>query len=103
VPGLVLRVVRGAGRGRDIAVADELVIGREAQGDGRLDGEPALSRRHARVVRGADGGLTVEDLGSLNGTHVNGNKIGGATRGRGRHRHRRCAGRPGAQGPAAVA
>lgn len=80
MPGLVLRVVRGAGRGRDIAVADELVIGREAQGDGRLDGEPALSRRHARVVRGADGGLTVEDLGSLNGTHVNGSRIAGATR-----------------------
>ena len=77
--GLALRVVRGAGRGRDIAVAGELVIGREASGDGRLDGEPALSRRHARLVRGAGGGLTVEDLGSLNGTHVNGRRITAAT------------------------
>lgn len=77
--GLVLRVVRGAGRGRDIDVAGELVIGREASGDGRLDGEPALSRRHARVVRAADGGLTIEDLGSLNGTHVNGRRIDRAT------------------------
>ena len=51
MPGLVLRVVRGAGSGRDIDVAGELVIGREASGDGRLDGEPALSRRHARVTR----------------------------------------------------
>jgi S1-C subfamily serine protease len=79
VSGLVLRVVRGAGRGRDIAVAGELVIGREAAGDGRLDGEPALSRRHARIVRAADGSLTIEDLGSLNGTHVNGRRITAAT------------------------
>lgn len=77
--GLVLRVVRGAGRGREIAVAGELVIGREAGGDGRLDGEPALSRRHARLVRAAGGGLTIEDLGSLNGTHVNGRRITAAT------------------------
>lgn len=77
--GLVLRVVRGAGQGRDIAVAGELVIGREATGDGRLDGEPALSRRHARIVRGASGGLTIEDLGSLNGTLVNGARIAAAT------------------------
>ena len=77
--GLVLRVVRGAGRGREIAVAGELVIGREASGDGRLDGEPALSRRHARLVRAADGSLAIEDLGSLNGTHVNGRRITSAT------------------------
>ena len=57
----------------------ELVIGREAAGDGRLDGEPALSRRHARVTRGADGALTIEDLGSLNGTRVNGTPIAKAT------------------------
>lgn len=77
--GLVLRVVRGAGRGREIAVAGELVIGREASGDGRLDGEPALSRRHARLLRAADGSLTIEDLGSLNGTHVNGRRITAST------------------------
>ncbi len=77
--GLVLRVVRGAGRGRELAVAGELVVGREAGGDGRLDGEPALSRRHARIVRAADGSLTIEDLGSLNGTHVNGRRITAAT------------------------
>ena len=80
MPDPVLRVVRGAGRGRDIDVAGgELVIGREASGDGRLDGEPALSRRHARVTRAADGSLTIEDLGSLNGTHVNGRRIDAPT------------------------
>jgi S1-C subfamily serine protease len=79
VSGLVLRVVRGAGQGRDIAPGDELVIGREADGDGRLDGEPALSRRHARITRNARGELTIEDLGSLNGTRVNGEAISAAT------------------------
>jgi len=79
VSGLVLRVVRGAGQGRDIALGDELVIGREADGDGRLDGEPALSRRHARITRDARGALTIEDLGSLNGTLVNGAPITAAT------------------------
>jgi S1-C subfamily serine protease len=79
MPDPVLRVVRGAGAGREIALAGELVIGREAAGDGRLDGEPALSRRHARITRGADGALTIEDLGSLNGTRVNGTPITAAT------------------------
>ena len=78
MPELLLRVVRGAGLRRDIRVSEELVIGREAEGDGRLDGEPALSRRHARVFRRADGTLAIEDLGSLNGTHVNGERIGSA-------------------------
>jgi S1-C subfamily serine protease len=79
VSGLVLRVVRGAGEGREIVLGDQFVIGREAAGEGRLDGEPALSRRHARIIRGAAGGLTIEDLGSLNGTRVNGERIATAT------------------------
>ena len=79
MPAPVLRVVRGAGAGREIALQDELVIGREAAGDGRLDGEPALSRRHARITRSADGALKIEDLGSLNGTRVNGERISAAT------------------------
>jgi S1-C subfamily serine protease len=79
MPHSVLRVISGAGAGREIALQDELVIGREAVGDGRLDGEPALSRRHARISRGADGALTIEDLGSLNGTSVNGKRIAAAT------------------------
>ncbi len=72
---LLLRVVRGVSEGRAINVSGELVIGREADGDGRLDGEPGLSRRHARITRNAAGALTVEDLGSLNGTKVNGQRI----------------------------
>jgi len=46
-------------------------IGREGDvliSDGRV------SRRHAQIVMG-DGGLTLEDLGSTNGTVLNGNKL----------------------------
>ena len=38
--------------------------------------DPDVSRRHA-VVRGVDGGLAVEDLGSKNGTFVNDSRISG--------------------------
>lgn len=52
-----------------------LVIGRE-EGDVVLDWDNAASRVHARVVHEAEG-WTVEDLGSTNGTYVNGHRISG--------------------------
>ena len=73
---LILRAVEPPGLGREIRVTGELVIGRDAAGDGCLNGEPALSRRHARIVGGTGGALSVEDLGSLNGTFVNDERIG---------------------------
>ena len=69
-------VVAGLATGSRIVVAGELMIGRAADGDGRLGGDPELSRRHARIVR--DGAaLVIEDLGSSNGTHVNGARLAG--------------------------
>jgi len=47
-------------------------IGRESTCDLVLDDE-GLSRVHARVT--TDGGLALEDLGSTNGTYVNGARI----------------------------
>jgi hypothetical protein len=38
-------------------------------------GDPALSRRHAVLRRRADGAYAIEDLGSTNGTEVNGHQI----------------------------
>jgi pSer/pThr/pTyr-binding forkhead associated (FHA) protein len=63
--------------GRRIEVARELVIGRENV-DLVLD-DAELSRRHV-AVRPTDGGLEVEDLGSRNGTRVDGTRIDGPTR-----------------------
>lgn len=71
-----LLVTEGEDRGALLSVGTELVLGRLAPGDeGRLGGDPELSRRHARLSHGADRKLTIEDLGSANGTFVNGNRI----------------------------
>lgn len=67
-----LRVVSGPAAGRTVEVEEEVVIGRE---DTDLDiDDLELSRRHA-VVRRFANRLQVEDLGSTNGTFVDGNRI----------------------------
>ena len=74
--GEQLRVSEGNARDTRLAVDGELLIGRAAtEDDGRLGDDPELSRRHARLARGASGELTIEDLGSSNGTFVNGERI----------------------------
>ena len=75
----VLVVTAGNALGRRLTLTDELVIGRGVGGEGRLGDDRELSRRHARVARDARGHVTIEDLGSANGTFVNGERI------RGRH------------------
>jgi DNA-binding response OmpR family regulator len=55
---------------------DEYVIGREAPADLVIP-LPRVSRRHARIGRDARG-YTICDLGSRNGTFVNGEPIGDA-------------------------
>jgi DNA-binding winged helix-turn-helix (wHTH) protein len=64
---------------REYALADgEHIIGREPGLAIRLD-SPKVSRRHARVVV-RDGQVTLEDLGSKNGTYVRGARIDGSVR-----------------------
>jgi pSer/pThr/pTyr-binding forkhead associated (FHA) protein/tRNA A-37 threonylcarbamoyl transferase component Bud32 len=72
-----LLVTIGADTGRLLPVGDEFMIGRAASGEGRLGDDPELSRRHARVARDAGGRLTIEDLGSANGTFVNDTRVEG--------------------------
>jgi hypothetical protein len=71
-----LRVKSGPLAGQIIDVEDEVVIGREDT-DLTIDDQD-MSRRHA-VVRPSEGRLQVEDLGSTNGTFVDGTKIEGPT------------------------
>ena len=68
---LKLQAVEGNAAGADIAVEEELIIGRTASVEGRLGDDPEISRQHARVSR-SDDGYVIEDLGSMNGTRVNG-------------------------------
>jgi pSer/pThr/pTyr-binding forkhead associated (FHA) protein len=67
-----LRVVSGPAAGQTVDVEEEVVIGREDT-DLEID-DVELSRRHA-VVRRFANRLQVEDLGSTNGTFVDGNRI----------------------------
>jgi predicted component of type VI protein secretion system len=69
-----LKVTSGPRTGHTVELERDVVIGREGA-DLVLD-DDELSRRHA-VVRVVEQGIEIEDLGSLNGTFVNGQRIEG--------------------------
>lgn len=73
VPRFVLRGVSGAAFGKTYPVPGAVVIGRQADCDISVPSEE-ISRRHAQVKPTADG-LMVEDLGSANGTFINGKRV----------------------------
>lgn len=74
-----LTVISGPAEGTEIEVGSTpFTFGREAKGEGALGDDAEISRAHARVrERGSE--LVVEDLGSTNGTFVNGDRIAGTT------------------------
>jgi len=69
---VTLRITAGPAHDQSVECDRELVIGRE-DADVVID-DPEMSRRHA-VVRPVDGGVEIEDLGSLNGTSVDGKRL----------------------------
>ena len=69
-----LVIHEGAGAGSEHPVDGELILGREPASADLVIEDPGVSRRHARVRTG-NGTVTVEDLGSSNGTFVNGERI----------------------------
>ena len=72
-PKVVLRGVSGSYFGKIVPVRGRLVIGRGSECDLILD-EPEMSRRHA-VIENSDDGIFLRDLGSSNGTYVNGVQV----------------------------
>jgi pSer/pThr/pTyr-binding forkhead associated (FHA) protein len=72
-----LEVVAGRAIGMWILFDDDLLIGRHAEGAGRLADDEEISRSHARVSLDRTGFCAIEDLGSTNGTYVNGLRITG--------------------------
>ena len=73
LPRFVLRGVSGAAFGKVYPVMTQQVIGRQADCDIVVPSEE-ISRRHAQV-RPTPDGLHIEDLGSSNGTFINGKRL----------------------------
>lgn len=65
-----LAVIRGQTDQREFLLGDETVLGRSPDCEVTIPG-PFSSRQHARITH-ADGSYYIEDLGSANGTVVNG-------------------------------
>jgi len=78
-PGMALLVVRrGPNAGARFLLDHDLTTsGRHPDSDIFLD-DVTVSRRHAEFHRGS-GGFTVRDVGSLNGTYVNRERVESAT------------------------
>lgn len=79
-----LSVAAGGGWRSGLAREGRIALARPAVQLGRLEGsdvvllDPLVSRHHA-VIRWTPGGYEIEDLGSANGTHVQGRRITGRT------------------------
>lgn len=78
--GIILVVEDEAGTRSVVKFADDaIVVGRAAEGVTFRLTDRDVSRRHARFLR-QNGSVFVEDLGSLTGTRVNGERISGRRR-----------------------
>lgn len=60
-------------QGTEIDVQDVTVLGRSSEADVNLD-DPYASEFHMRLVA-QDNGMVLHDLGSTNGTYVNGRRV----------------------------
>lgn len=70
-------ISRGPGEGDGFVLGDMTIIGRSLEANVRVD-DLTVSRKHAQITRGADG-YALRDLGSGNGTLLNGQRIEAAT------------------------
>ena len=66
-----LITIAGSQAGRKFKIGDLAIIGRAADAAVSLE-DPEVSRSHARISKGELGAYLLEDLGSKNGTQVNG-------------------------------
>jgi pSer/pThr/pTyr-binding forkhead associated (FHA) protein len=74
VPTLVIRTGGGREGEQFPILRDRVSVGRAQTSDVFLD-DVTVSREHALIERRSDGGMYVRDLGSLNGTYVNRERV----------------------------
>jgi FHA domain-containing protein/uncharacterized protein DUF4389 len=72
-----LQIIEGPGAGQELDVQGAAVIGRDPASAALVLNDPEASRRHASLIPEGQS-VNVEDLGSTNGTFVNGEKLIGA-------------------------
>jgi hypothetical protein len=77
MPNLIVEIIEGPGSGRQLELLGPIDIGREPSVRMVLNDELA-SRRHARLTPAVQEAI-LEDLGSSNGTFVNGQEIHSTT------------------------
>lgn len=70
----MLIVHRGPGKGSRFLLTNSATIGRTTDSEIFLD-DVTISRKHAMVTFSETGIYTIKDLGSLNGTYVNGQPV----------------------------
>lgn len=73
----VLFVRSESQQGQEFEVSDVVVMGRSEETDVVLD-DPYASEFHLRLVS-QEGGMMLHDLGSTNGTYVNGRRVSAPT------------------------
>jgi ABC-2 type transport system ATP-binding protein len=73
VSSVKVAIVKGDDAGREFSVSHALLLGRDPQAD-VLISDLEVSTKHASLAPHA-GGIAIEDLGSTNGTFVNGQRI----------------------------
>jgi len=73
VPQVTLAIVEGQEAGRQIPLSGTVLIGRDPSADVVVE-DAEVSTRHASFAP-SEGGAVVEDLGSTNGTFVNGSRV----------------------------
>jgi len=72
---IVISAKAAAGVGRMFKLdKPEVVMGRSSEAAFQVD-DDGISRKHAKVVMGATGHFQLVDLGSTNGTYLNGNRV----------------------------
>ena len=75
LPKIIFKEGPLVGKGIDLE-KPEIILGRDPGADLLID-SPDVSRRHARLMK-TEQGYQIEDLGSSNGTFVNGERIAAA-------------------------